>query len=383
MKLLHTSDWHVGKLMRGQSRSVEHDAVLAEISGIATDEEVDLILVVGDLFETAAPGPESEEIVYRHLLALAETGATVVVVAGNHDNPRRLGAVTQLLELGRVHVLAQAASPDDGGVLSFTTDAGEPVNLALLPFVSQRGIVRVDDLMATDADQHSQKYAARLRQVIEALTASIEGDDAVNLLAGHLMVAGGVMGGGERSAHTVFDYAVDAAAFPEWLHYVALGHLHRAQPVRAQPPAWYSGSPLQLDFGEESEGKAVLVVEAESGRPASVTEVPLTAGRRLRTIEGTLEELEGLVGTTGDDFLRVRVRDASGPAVPDQIRELFPEATEVVVDRPAADPRVDNKARLGRSPAELFEEYLGEVGEVDGSVLALFDELHDEVTSAT
>src|SRR5213596_2801936 len=102
MKLLHTSDWHVGKLLRGRSRADEHREVLAEIAGIAAAEEVDAVLVAGDLFDTAAPSPESEEIVYRALLGLAATGATVVVVAGNHDNPRRLSAVAPLLELGRV-----------------------------------------------------------------------------------------------------------------------------------------------------------------------------------------------------------------------------------------------------------------------------------------
>ena len=97
--VLHTSDWHVGKAIRGHSRADEHRAVLAEIAGVAAEHTVDLVVVAGDLFETSAPTPESESIVYRALLDLAATGAEVVVVSGNHDNAHRLRAVAPLLEL--------------------------------------------------------------------------------------------------------------------------------------------------------------------------------------------------------------------------------------------------------------------------------------------
>src|SRR5690606_12827 len=126
---------------------------LAEITGIAEAEAVDVVLVVGDLFETAAPAPESEEIVYRALLDLAATGAEVVVVAGNHDNPRRLQAVAPLLDLGRVHLLGAPARPDEGGLLVLRARSGEEVRVARLPFVSQRGIVRAEDLLELGADQ--------------------------------------------------------------------------------------------------------------------------------------------------------------------------------------------------------------------------------------
>ena len=102
MKLLHTSDWHVGKAIRGASRADEHRDVLAEIAAVAEAESVDLVVVAGDLFDTSTPSPESEEIVYRALLALSRTGTTVAVIAGNHDNARRLRAVAPLLRLGDV-----------------------------------------------------------------------------------------------------------------------------------------------------------------------------------------------------------------------------------------------------------------------------------------
>jgi DNA repair protein SbcD/Mre11 len=132
MRILHTSDWHVGRTIRGRSRADEHRAVLAEIAQIAHDREVDLILVAGDQFDTGAPSAAAEAIVYRALLDLADTGAHVLVLAGNHDNPRRWAAVRPLLALGNVHLADQIARPDAGGVLDLAVlrDVRFPVRLA-------------------------------------------------------------------------------------------------------------------------------------------------------------------------------------------------------------------------------------------------------------
>ena len=147
MRLLHTADWHVGKTMRGRSRADEHRAVLEEIVGLAVEHKVDAVLVAGDLFDTTAPPPEAEKIVYAALLALARSVPHVVVISGNHDNPRRLEAIEPLLELTNIHALPGVARPTEGGVLLLETPAGEPLRIALLPFLSQRAIVRADELM--------------------------------------------------------------------------------------------------------------------------------------------------------------------------------------------------------------------------------------------
>jgi DNA repair protein SbcD/Mre11 len=386
MRILHTADWHVGRTIRGRSRANEHQAVLREIAEIAARESVDLVLVAGDQFDTAAPGPDAERIVYRALLDLVDTGAQVVLVAGNHDNPGRLAAVAPLLETSRVHCGARLARPEGGGVVDVQA-GGEVARIALVPFLSQRGIVRADDLLALDADQHGQRYEARCRQIIARLCAAFA-PDTVNLLVAHLMVAGGTAGGGERSAHTIFDYCLSPTVFPPDAHYVALGHLHRAQQVPAAAPAWYAGSPLQLDFGEEQQTKAVLLVDASPGQPAEVRAVELRSGRGLRTLRGSLDDLESLAGTTGDDHLRVVVRGQARAGLAEQVREWYPEAVDVIVESPELAPAEGGAtARLGRSPVELFGEYLRDRGAEDERVAALFAELLDaaaagEVTDA-
>lgn len=380
MRILHTSDWHVGKSLRGRSRADEHREVLAEITSIADREEVDLVLVAGDLFDSAAPSAEAERIVYRALLDLRETGAIVVLVAGNHDNPRRLEAVAPLLDLGGLVSAPLLRPADEGGSVRVETRSGEEAVLALLPFLSKRHIVRADQLMDLDADQHEQRYAGRMKLIVEALGDAF-GDETVNLLVAHMMVAGGLLGGGERSAHTIFEYAVPASVFTGLgLHYVALGHLHRCQRIAGSCPIWYSGSPLQLDFGEERNEPSVLVVEASPGLPAEVERVELASGRRLRTVEGTLEELEPVAGSAGDDYLRVVVHASPRPGLGDEIRALFPEAVDVVLVPPEREEQARERApRLGRPPRELFAEYLEHRDASDDRLLALFDELLDEV----
>jgi exonuclease SbcD len=386
MKILHTSDWHVGRTIRGRSRADEHRAVLAEIAGIAHEEQVDLVLVTGDQFDTAAPSPESERIVYRALLDLADSGAHVVVLSGNHDNPRRWGAIRPLLELTNVHAASQVTRPDRGGVIDLPTRGGEVARIALLPFLSQRAIVTSEQLMALDADQHTGRYAERMRAIIAALTDEF-GGDTVNIVAGHLTVASDqpVMGGGERLAHTIFDYFVPPAVFPATAHYVALGHLHQAHRIPGPCPIWYCGAPLHLDFGErETQHKQVLVAEATPGSPAEVRRVDLTAGRRLRTVRGTLEQLAAERDAHDDAYLRVVVEEAHRAGLADEVRELVPGAVDVaVVDPEEHESREEvwDLDAFQRSPIELFDEYLDEHGIEDPALTDLFRELLEDASA--
>ncbi|MYD85389.1 MAG: exonuclease SbcCD subunit D [Acidobacteria bacterium] len=377
MRLLHTADWHVGKAIRGRSRAEEHRAVLDEIVGIARARSIDVALVAGDLYDGATPSAEADDIVYRTLLDLAGVVQHVVVVAGNHDNPNRLAAVRPLLELTNVHVTPRIARPADGGILELEIHPGERVRAVLLPFVSQRGIVRAEDLMAHDADEHAQKFSDRLVQVVGKLCDNMPGD-GVNILVGHAMVHGGVLGGGERSAHTIFDYSIPTTAFPSGLHYVALGHLHRTQELPAACPVHYCGSPLQLDFGEQLDTKSVKVIEARAGRPAKVEEVPLSRGRKLLTLRGSLDAVADRIAQRGDDYLRIELDERPRHGLADEVRELSPNVVDVrIANRTDGDGDKRNGPDPGQAdPIALLDQYLKERKEGDTEPLkTLFKEL--------
>lgn len=374
MKLLHTSDWHVGKAIRGESRADEHRAVLAEIVDIARREQVHLVVVAGDLFDSSSPTAESEEIVYRTLLGLAESGVPVAVIAGNHDNAKRLQAVAPLLELGRVMLVAEPTRPDAGGVIELKVSDGTPVRIAMLPFVSKRGIVRAEQLMGQAAFEHAQVYAERLRTLVDLLCGSFT-DDAVNILAAHAFVLGAKAGGGERPAHLVEEYAITAQSFPATVGYGALGHLHQPQRIPAGPPLYYCGSPLQLDFGEGEQIKQVNIVTLSPGVPADVRPVQLTAGRRLQTLRGGLDELLSLAAPT-DTWLRVIVQGPTRAGLAQLIRDaLGPGVVDVRVESPDRTPGQAPVDHGNRSPQDLFKTYLEREGVADERIPSLFAEL--------
>jgi exonuclease SbcD len=384
VKILHTADWHVGKTIKGQSRIAEHRAVLADIVRIADEERVDAVLVVGDVYETAAPTAEAEALLLRTLLDLRDTGARVVVLSGNHDNAARFEAVRPVFAALDVVVIGAPRRRDEGGVVEFTASDGTGVRIALVPFCSQRSIVRSAQLMAADAAQLAQTYDERLRRIIDHL---VEGftPDAVNVVAAHGMITGAQLGGGERSAQTYEDYWIGAAAFPAHAHYVACGHIHRTQQIGGAAPIWYSGSPLQVDFGEGANEPAVLLVEASPSTPAQVRPVPVAGGRTLRTLHGTFEQLRGHAGATGDDFLRVIVEEPARAGLAEDVRDMLGDGVVEVrlagsgTDRSttgsASEPRLS-----GRTPHELFAAYLADQGIADPRIEKLFAELLDEET---
>ena len=363
--------------------------MLAEIAGIAAREAVDLVLVAGDLFDTAAPSPESEQIVYRALLGLRRHRRPVVVVAGNHDNPRRLAAVAPLLALGRVHAAGRAGPARRRAACVALRARGRRAGrrLALLPFVSQRGIVKADDLMGSAADRAPAAYADRLRRLVAALTAGFDGGDTVNLVAAHPWSSGADRSAAASGAPTpIFEYAVPGSAFPANAHYVALGHLHRPQQVpgaaaRSATPA----HPSQLDFGEAADRKAVLVVEAAPGAPATVRPVPLEAGRRLRTLTGhawpSSARCRATPATPGCGSW---CDEPARAGLADEVRELVPGAVEVsarpVDGRARASPE---RRRLGRSPARAVRRVPRRAGRRRRRACwPLFAELLDELSEA-
>ena len=380
MKLLHTADWHVGKTIKGQSRLAEHKAVLDDIVRIADTEQVDVVLVAGDLYETAAPSPDAEALVLKTLLDLRDTGAQVIVISGNHDNAARFEAMRPVFAALGVVVLGMPRRPADGGVIEVVGRSSDSVRVALVPFLSQRGIIRTEQLMGQDAGDNVATYDERMRMMVSALCAPFA-DDAVNVVAAHCMVMGASLGGGERAAQTYMDYAIGAVAFPAYAHYVALGHLHRTQQIAGAAPIWYSGSPLQVDFGEVDGPSNVLLVTADRKSPAVVRPVAVAGGRRLRTLRGTVDQLRSLAADSGDAFLRVVVEGPVKAGLAQDVRELLGDS--VVEVRLAAPTEVARSGRgriTGQSPHELFAAYLETIGVDDSRLGALFAELLDEAS---
>jgi DNA repair protein SbcD/Mre11 len=322
--------------------------------------------------------------VIQTLLRLRQAGAEVIVIAGNHDHGPTFEAYRPLMGVAGITLVGMARPPDKGGVVRFRArSSGEDVQVAVLPFLTQRYAVRAAEIVTQTPSESVRAYDEMVRQVVRALTGGFS-DGTVNLLMSHLTCIGGTFGGGERPAQSIFEYSVPAGIFPVSAHYVALGHLHRRQSLPAHCPVHYSGAPIAVDFGEQDNIGVVCLVEASPSIPARVTDIPITSGRRLRTVRGTLSELEARAASFGEDYLRVWLREPVRAGLRDDAVAVLPNALEVRIDADFAAqsrPERPDVANVMRTPGQLFADYCAAEQVQDARVAALFGQLHDEVTA--
>jgi len=382
VRFLHTADWHVGKPLRGRSRMDEYARALGQVAGIAVDRNVDAVLIAGDVFDSPAPPPEAEKLVYDFLARLVSERIACVLIAGNHDHPKKLGALASLLEGLRIHVRPEVRPPDQGGVVSLASrDGREEARIAVLPFVPERRVV--DACTVMDAEHKwFEAYGKRIEDILAALVKGLPAT-TVNIALAHLLVDGARVGTGERELHLGSAYGVNPQQLPSTVQYIALGHLHRPQEVLAPAKTRYPGSLVELDFGEQEQDKSVVVLDAQPQRPPHIELVPVTAGRRLRTVEGTLDDLQRLAEERSDDYLRVRVKaEVPTPGLADRVKELLPNALDVTVDHPRnrGEQPERGKGRGKLAPAQLFAAYYEHRHQTPPppELQKLFDAIHED-----
>ena len=387
MRVLHTSDWHVGKKLGRYDRSDEYREVIDEVVGIADDEAVDLVLHAGDLFDRPLPPIDALNIALDGLVGLSHGGdRPVVVIAGNHDSPGFFDALAPFLRRVNVHLVGGIKRPDDGGVLDLETAAGRAV-VSAFPFLREGRSFEVWE----PPEEHYKKYADRLRSISEAYSAhatELAGSDAVTFLVAHFLVGGAKVHGhgaprGERELHMGEAYTATAAVIPPGPQYVALGHIHAPQKVPgAKVPAEYAGSLLELDFGEAGEEKRVVIVDVEAGLPAAVRSVPLSGGRRLLRPKGAWDEVLGIDGIH-DAYLDLTV-DTAGPD-PGLAERAFDEFDHLVKVR-AEYPRIEEERLPAehRTLAEHYRDYYVDANEAEppGELIAAFTSVLEEVSGA-
>jgi exonuclease SbcD len=328
MRLLHTGDWHLGKRLYGADRAEEARAALAEVAGIAAREDVDAVLVAGDLLDRRLVDSAALGDCLTALERLAAV-APVIAVTGNHDDPDLWDHLAPYLRGKGIHVVGNVRGPDDG-VLTVATAAG-PLHVGLMPW-------RDPARMALDAGASAQtargRYADRVAAMLGALGAEAvrrrHEDGGAAVLLGHVMIDRAAAGGGERELTMGITYAVSPHAIPVDLDYVALGHVHRPQTLPGvAAPGRYCGSPMALDFSEDNHAKCAVVVEVD-GDTTRAREVPLAAARPLVRLRGRLEDLPALASAhPGAWFACEVLLDAPVTDLVRQAREAVPDALRV------------------------------------------------------
>lgn len=288
MRILHTSDWHLGKNLEGYSRLEEQERFLEELIDIADEQNVDLILVAGDIYDTSNPPAKAERLFYRSVKKLSADGERpIIVIAGNHDNPDRLVAAGPLAYDHGVILLGKPKSSietgkygsfqivDSGEGFLEIELKGEKVIIITLPYPSEQ---RLNELLSEEMREEARRksYSERIGEIFSNLSQKYR-EDTINLAVSHLFVMGGEESGSERPIQLGGSLAVDAEHLSQNAHYVALGHLHKPQKVvgSGELKAYYSGSPIEYSKKEIHYSKSVYVVDINIGKEVEVKEIYL------------------------------------------------------------------------------------------------------------
>lgn len=373
MKLLHTADWHVGRSLMNVSRQPDVAAAVEEVLAVAREERPDLIVHAGDLFDAFRP---STQDMHWAIDMLRELGAVapVYVLCGNHDSPALFDLFAKLLgPESPVRFVPRPLPPAVGGVIELAGPRDEIVRLAPLPFVPAGRVVPYFE----DSTTWMSSYADRVGRLIQAFDTGLrDGYDAgrhVLLFAAHLFVTGSRFSQSERPLTVTDAYATRQEALPA-VSYSAYGHIHRPQPLPGLGAGRYAGSVVPLDMGERDETKEVVVVDARPGRPPSIEPRQLAGGRRLRRLEGTIDEIERLAPTVGDALVQVVAKTENPtPDLSDQMARMLPDATILDVFEDCAATRLQTLAEhpdgdeREASFSDLFRDYLTETGVRAGS----------------
>ncbi len=336
MKILHTSDWHLGRTLYGRRRYEEFEAFLDWLAGTIESDPVDALVVAGDVFDTTAPGTRAQELYYRFLCRTAASSCRhVVVVAGNHDSPSFLDAPRELLRALDVHVIGGVPEDLEDEVLVLRDGHGNPgLVVCAVPYLHDRDVRTAE--AGEQGEDKERKMIEGIRDHYARVVAAAErvrsglGEGIPLVVTGHLFTAGGqtVDGDGVRELYVGSLAHVHAGMFPACIDYLALGHLHVPQRVNGSETMRYSGSPIPMGFGEADQRKIVCRVDFR-GRTASVTPVGVPAFQRLERISGDWPGISNrmleLAAAGSRAWLEITYE---GDGIPGDLRERLDEAVE-------------------------------------------------------
>ncbi|WP_216209483.1 exonuclease SbcCD subunit D [Amycolatopsis aidingensis] len=355
MRLLHTSDWHVGRTFHGADLLAEQESVLGCLADIVAEERVDVVLVSGDVYDRAVPSAEAVRVAANALARLRAAGATLVITPGNHDSAARLGAFGEFAAAGGLHLCTSVAGLHEPVLLN---DAHGPVACYGIPYLEPEPARHA--LGVPEARGHTGVLGEAMRRIRADLAGRAQGTRSVVLA--HAFVTGGEGSDSERTISVGGVEQVPGAVF-DGVDYVALGHLHG--PQRLAEHLRYSGSPLAYSFSEAAHRKSVWLAELDADGLAEVWRRELPVPRRLATAEGDLEDLLSApeyAELTGC-YLSVTLTDQVRPLdAMRRLRERFPHAVHLDW-QPAggsSEPLRYAEAVRGRSDAEITGGFLAD-----------------------
>ncbi|HIB37393.1 exonuclease SbcCD subunit D C-terminal domain-containing protein [Mesonia sp.] len=399
MKILHTADWHIGKKLHKHYLYEDFDLFINWLIKLITEQEIEAVLISGDVFDLANPSAEARKQYYRALLQLRKTNCQLIITGGNHDSPSMLDAPKDILNELNVTVIGGMPSKIEECLIPLQNKKGEiELIVAAIPFL------RDSDLRSIDAEVIYENRIEAIRKGIEA-TFTKAANTSKNLYPelpvlamGHLYAAGIESSDSERDIQIGNQAAFQASQFGTEFSYVALGHIHKPQRVNAQIPTFYSGSPLPLSFSERKDEKRLLLIDTENGfEPESIA---IPSFRKLIRISGSIAEIrqklfslesQGSLTNLIEVELKEENYDSNLIAQLDDLVTNFEQANfEIVKHRATFKNQLRESGKLFEShqhledlkPQEVFQKLLEQhsyAEEIKEKVNIAFQELLEEV----
>lgn len=374
MKILHTSDWHLGKHLEGHSRLDEQEKFTEELINIVEENDIDLIIIAGDIYDTSNPPARAEKLFYNTVKRLSNGGKRgVLVIAGNHDNPERLSAASPLAyEHGVILLGTPKSMAECGKYQGFSIiDSGEGfveiqkndenIVLITLPYPSEK---RLNEIFTNSLEESERQvsYSERIEEILNDLSQKYR-EDTINMLVSHLFVVGGEESDSERPIQLGGSLGVYTNHLPDNAQYIALGHLHKPQKMKNKN-IYYSGSPIQYSKSEINYAKCVFLVDIKCNKKPDVKEIYLKNYKPIEVFK--CENIEDAILKCEENkerdiwaYFEIKTDRVLNQSEIKKMKELIPDIIEIkpiigdfIEDEIAADYDLNE-----RSMTELFKDF--------------------------
>jgi exonuclease SbcD len=327
MRIIHTADWHLGRRFRGIDRTSEIAIALEQILKQAKELDVDAVLVAGDIFDVPNPTAYAERIAYHFFCELQAAGIPAIAIAGNHDSASRIDSIAQLLSLAGVRALGKPRRSADGGSINLNTKSGK-LCVGAMPFASEQRLLDANSLWHSGDVKVRQEYREIVADLLQDLTTDFR-ENTVNMLMAHMSIDGARLAKSEVAYYTREKYLLSSQTLPPEAQYVALGHIHIHQRIAKNSLAYYSGSLIQLDFGEAEQEKGFCLIEVDPGSQAKVEFKPVACHKPLKVLQCDNDNLDAVLEAHQyhPGFLKVIVElDSPQIGLADRVRQICSQA---------------------------------------------------------
>ncbi len=371
MRILHTGDWHIGITRWGIDRSEEVFNSIEFIVDVVKREDIDVVLIAGDLFDHRMPKGENLHRAAEILQRLGEDERKVIIITGNHDWKELAVSLGIFSSLANVYFLTGI------GVKSFRTRKGEILRVGSLPYFWERDFLHIGDDVT-----RREKLGEHLHRRLEEINRGFL-PDSINVLLGHIFVEGALLGSAVKLSFSS-SFAIPPSWLPNRAHYIALGHAHKPQSIVSSPaPTYYCGSIIRIDFSELDDKKYINIIDVKSDRFVNVERIEVPC-KELMELEFKISQLDSIkvMVQDFDGYIKARIlMDILEKNPVSRVRQLIPNCVEVETIYQPGVKKDRHQIDLSLEPSKLFSHYLSlRDGNVDNEVIKVFEELYREAT---